>query len=88
MYYGFNVTSLFVAQVKREKGLEMRKNYNKTKSDEPEFLVCLPVKRKSIIAALRHFNLICCLLQSPVYLAAAFFLWENKECSPAQARRV
>lgn len=54
----FNVTSLYIAQVKHKHGLAMRTNYNKPKSSNPKFLECSPEKESDIEAALGHFRMI------------------------------
>lgn len=55
--YGFNVSTLYIAQIKDKVGLEKRKNYNPG-SGEGKVLVCPPEKEKAIMDAFRHFNLI------------------------------
>ena len=56
--YGFKLHSAFIAQVKRECGIEMRENYNLSKSDDYEPREVTPEKRVAIIDALKHFNMI------------------------------
>jgi len=55
--YGFEVTSLYIAQVKGKLGIKERKNYNigEGKGVVPH---CPPEKEEAIKDALRHFNLI------------------------------
>lgn len=55
--YGFNVSTLYIAQIKDKVGLEKRKNYNPG-SGEGKVPVCPPEKEKAIMDAFRHFNLI------------------------------
>ena len=55
--YGFEVTSLYIAQVKDRMGLEKRANYN---IGEGIAIVpnCPPEKAQAIEDAFRHFNII------------------------------
>ena len=55
--YGFKVPSLYIAQVKRKYGLEVRENYNKpwSESSRPAPNVP-PEKEQAIVEALRHFK--------------------------------
>ena len=55
--YGFNVSTLYIAQVKDKVGLEKRKNYN-IGSGEGKVLTCPPEKEEAIMDAFRHFDLI------------------------------
>ena len=55
--YGFNVSTLYIAQIKDKVGLEKRKNYNPG-SGEGKVPVCPPEKEEAIIDAFRHYNLI------------------------------
>lgn len=56
--YGFRLHSAYIAQVKREMGIEMGENYNLSKSDDYEPKKVTPEKREAIIDALKHFNMI------------------------------
>ena len=56
--YGFRLHSAYIAQVKREMGIEMGENYNLSKSDDYEPRQVTPEKREAIIDALKHFNMI------------------------------
>ena len=56
--YGFKLHSAYIAQVKREMGIEMGENYNLSKSDDYEPREVTPEKRAAIIDALKHFNMI------------------------------
>ena len=55
--YGFEVTSLYIAQVKDHMGLEKRANYNigEGKAKVPN---CPPEKAEAIVDAFRHFGMI------------------------------
>ena len=53
--YGFKLHSAYIAQVKREMGIEMGENYNLSKSDDYEPKQITPEKRATIIDALKHF---------------------------------
>ena len=55
--YGFKVPSLYIAQVKRKYGLEVRENYNKPWSDNSRPAPNVPPeKEQAIVEALRHFK--------------------------------
>ena len=56
--YGFRLHSAYIAQVKREMGIEMGENYNLSKSDDYEPRQVTPEKSEAIIDALKHFNMI------------------------------
>ncbi len=58
--HGFQVSSLYVAQVKRKCGLEVGENYNKAKSDDGRVPVCPKEKEKenAIMEAFRYFRMI------------------------------
>ena len=56
-HYGFKVSTLYIAQVKRKLGLPLRENYNLSKGDNiiPQVP---PAKEAAITEALRYFNAI------------------------------
>ena len=56
--YGFHVTHLNIAQVKRKHGIIERENYNKAKSPDSKQPGCPEEKVKAIEAALKHFQMI------------------------------
>ena len=56
--YGYKLHSAYIAQVKREMGIEMGENYNLSKSEDYEPKQVTPEKREAIIDALKHFNMI------------------------------
>ena len=56
--YGFNVSSLYIAQVKDKCGLDKRLNYNLSKKDDQHVLECPKEKEDAIMDAFRHFGLI------------------------------
>ena len=56
--YGFHVTHLNIAQVKRKHGNKERENYNKPKSPDSRQTGCPEEKVKAIEAALKHFQMI------------------------------
>lgn len=55
--FGFNVSNLYIAQIKNKVGIKERKNYNigDGKSKTPSYP---PNKEEAIMDAFRHFNLI------------------------------
>jgi len=56
--YGFLVTHLNIAQVKRKHGIIERENYNKPKSPDSKQPGCREKKTRTIEAALKHFQMI------------------------------
>ncbi len=56
--YGFHVTHLNIAQVKRKHGIIERVNYNKPKSPDSKQPGCPEDKTRAIEAALKHFQMI------------------------------
>ena len=56
--YGVDVHTSYIAQVKRECGMDMRDCYNKSKKDNPETKMCTPEKTEYIKEALRYFSVI------------------------------
>ena len=56
--YGFHVTHLNIAQVKRKHGIIERENYNKAKYPDSKQPGCPEEKVKAIGAALKHFQMI------------------------------
>ena len=55
---GLQVSSLYIAQVKRECGIIERENYNKPKTVDAKQPQCPEEKRKAIEEALKHFGMI------------------------------
>jgi len=56
--YGFHVTHLNIAQVKRKHGIIERQNYNKPKSPDSKQPGCPEDKTRAIETALKHFQMI------------------------------
>ena len=56
--YGFHVSHLNIAQVKRKHGIIERENYNKPKSPDSRQPGCPEEKENAIAAALKHFQMI------------------------------
>ena len=56
--YGFHVTNLNIAQVKRKHGFDLRENYNKAKSSDSRQPGCPEKKVRAIEEALKHFQMI------------------------------
>ena len=52
------VSSLYISQIKRKCGLEVGKNYNLSKSENPKVPKCPPEKEAAIMDALKHFQMI------------------------------
>lgn len=57
-HYGFHVTNLNIAQVKRKNGIIERDNYNKPKSEDSRQPGTTPEKEKAITEALMYFKMI------------------------------
>lgn len=56
--YGFHVTNLNIAQVKRKHGLDLRENFNKPKSPDSRQPGCPDEKVKAIEEALKYYQMI------------------------------
>lgn len=56
--YGFHVSNLNIAQVKRKLGFDMRANFNLPKSENSRQPSCPEEKEKAIEEALKHFKMI------------------------------
>ncbi len=52
------VSSLYISQINRKCGLEVRQNYNLSKSENPKVPKCPPEKEAAIMDALEHFQMI------------------------------
>lgn len=57
-HFGLSVSTLYIAQVKREFGLEVGPHYNHAKGENGKQLRCPEDKRGAIAAALKHFQMI------------------------------
>ena len=55
--YGFNVTNLYIGQIKDKVGCEKRKNYN-VGSGDGKVPTCPKEKEEAIMDAFKHFGLI------------------------------
>ncbi|VGW10439.1 23S rRNA (uracil-5-)-methyltransferase RumA [Streptococcus pyogenes] len=56
--FGFKVSTLYIAQIKKKCGIELRENYNKSKKEKKVIPQCIPEKEDAIMDALRHFKMI------------------------------
>ncbi|WP_270474939.1 23S rRNA methyltransferase [Clostridium cochlearium] len=56
--FGLKVPTLYIAQVKKKCGIELRQHYNKSKKENQIVSQCTPEKEEAIIDALRHFKMI------------------------------
>ena len=56
--HGWQVTNLYIAQVKRECGIIERENYTKPKSEDAKQPQCPEDKEKAIKAALDYFGMV------------------------------
>lgn len=56
--FGAKVSSLYIAQIKRKYGLEMREHYNFSRKPNARVPQCPPQKEAYILDALRHFKML------------------------------
>ena len=56
--YGFKVSSLYIAQIKRKWGLKTRKNFNLSQKEKPVVPQCPSQKEEAITDALKYFGFI------------------------------
>ena len=56
--FGFKVSQLYIAQIKRKCGIIDRKNYNQSKKEDAKVPKCPPEKEAAIMDALKHFQMI------------------------------
>ena len=56
--YGVKVSTLYISQIKRKNGIEMRDNYNKSQKADAKVPQCPQEKEKYIVEALKHFQMI------------------------------
>lgn len=56
--YGFKVSGLYIAQIKRELGLDVGTSFNQPKSEDAKQLQCLSEKEAAIVETLKHFGMI------------------------------
>ena len=55
--YGFKVSKLYIAQIKRKCGLELGENYNKSKKENSKVPECPKEKEDAIMDALKNFGM-------------------------------
>lgn len=56
--FQLKVPTLYIAQIKRKCGIELREHYNKSKKEKQIIPQCTPEKEEAIMDALRHFKMI------------------------------
>lgn len=56
--FGFKVSTLYIAQVKKKHGLEVREHYNISKNENQKVPQCPIENEEAILAALKHFKMI------------------------------
>ena len=54
--FELKVPALYIAQIKRKCGIELREHYNKSKKEKQIITQCTPEKEEAIMDALRHFK--------------------------------
>ena len=56
--FQLKVPTLYIAQIKRKCGIELREHYNKSKKEKQIIPQCTPEKEEAIMDALIHFKMI------------------------------
>ena len=56
--YGLKAHTAYIAQVKRKYGIDMRKNYNVSKKENPKARPCPANMEEAIYDALKHFAMV------------------------------
>ena len=56
--FGFEVSALYIAQVKKKHGLEVREHYNISKNEKQKIPQCPIEKEEAILDALKHFKMV------------------------------
>ena len=56
--YGFKVSTLYIAQVKRKYGLDVREHYNMSKNEKQKIPQCPIEKEEAILDALKYFKML------------------------------
>ena len=56
--FGFKVSTLYIAQVKRKWGLDVREHYNMSKNEKQKIPKCPIEKEEAILDALKHFKMV------------------------------
>ena len=56
--FQLKVSTLYIAQIKKKCGIELREHYNKSKKEKQIIPKCTPEKEEAIMDALRHFKMI------------------------------
>ena len=56
--FGVKVSTLYIAQVKKKHGLEVREHYNISKNDNQKVFQCPIEKEEAILNALKYFKMI------------------------------
>ena len=57
-YTGLKVSSLYISQIKRKCGLDVRQNYNLPKKEDTRVPQCPPEKEAAIKDALKYFGML------------------------------
>ena len=56
--FNLKVSTLYIVQIKKKCGIELREHYNKSKKEKQVIPQCTPEKEEAIMDALRHFKMI------------------------------
>lgn len=56
--FGFKVSTLYIAQVKKKHGLEVREHYNMSKNEKQKIPQCPIEKEEAILDAFKYFKMI------------------------------
>ena len=58
--FNLKVSTLYIAQIKKKCGIELRDNYNKSKKEKQVIPQCTPEKEEAIMDALKYFKMLEC----------------------------
>jgi hypothetical protein len=56
--FGFKVSTLYIAQVKKKQGIEVREHYNISKNENHKVPQCPIEKEEAILDVLKYYNMI------------------------------
>ena len=65
--FGLKVSALYIAQIKKKCGIELRENYNKSKKEKQVITQCTPEKEGAIMDCIKV------MFGCPIFIAFAFF---------------
>jgi len=56
--FGFKVSTLYIARIKRKWRLDIREHYNMSKNEKSKIPKCSIEKKEAILVALKYFKMI------------------------------